>query len=97
MMHHVRKRFLLVGLCVPLLLAAQNQGSLTPCVELQNGRVTIRPTQGETEESTAWDLLLRYPGPTVKGFDQVYTHHQLRIDGIAINYAPPPLPTHSHI
>ena len=94
MTHYVRKRFLLVGLCVPLLLAAQNQGSLTPCVELQNGRVTIRPTQGETEESTAWDLLLRYPGLTIEGFDQVFTQYQLRIDGIPINYDARTLLTH---
>lgn len=94
MMHHVRKRFLLAGLCLPFLLAAQNQVSPTPCVELQNGRVTLRPTQGETAESTAWDLLLRYPSLTIEGFDQVFTHYQLRIDGIPIIYDARTLLTH---
>lgn len=69
MTHHVRKRFFWVGLCLPFLLAAQNQASLTPHIEWQNGRVVIRPAQGEREESTAWDLLLRYPGMTIEGFE----------------------------
>lgn len=94
MMHHVRKRFFLAGLCLPFLLAAQIQVSPTPCVELQNGRVTLRPTQEETEESTAWDLLLRYPGLTIEGFNQVFTRYQLRIDGIPIIYDARTLLTH---
>ena len=94
MMQPLRKRLFWVGLCLPLLLAAQNQASLTPRIELQEGRVVIRPTQKEPKESTAWDLLLRYPGFTVEGFDQVFTHYQLRIDGIPLNYDARMLLTH---
>ena len=94
MTHHVCKRFLWMGLCLPFLLAAQNQASLTPHIEWQNGRVVIRPAHGEAEESTAWELLMHYPGLTVEGFDQVFTHYQLRIDGIPINYDARTLLTH---
>ena len=90
MIHHVRKRLIWVGLCLPFLLAAQHQASLTPRIELQNGRIVIRPAQEKTEESTAWDLLLHYPGMTIEGFDQVFTKYQLRIDGIPI------ILTHAH-
>ena len=94
MTHHVRKRFFWVGLCLPFLLAAQNQASLTPHIEWQNGRVVIRPAQGEREESTAWDLLMHYPGMTIEGFDQVFTKYQLRIDGIPIIFDARTLLTH---
>ena len=94
MMHHVRKRFFLAGLCLPFLLAAQNQASLTPHIELQNGRIVIRPAQEKAEESTAWDLLLHYPGMTIEGFDQVFTNYQLRIDGIPIIFDARTLLTH---
>ena len=94
MMHHVRKRFFLAGLCLPFLLAAQNQASLTPHIELQNGRIVIRPAQEKAEESTAWDLILRYPGMTIEGFDQVFTKYQLRIDGIPIIFDARTLLTH---
>lgn len=94
MTHHVRKRFFWVGLCLPFLLAAQNQASLTPRIELQNGRIVIRPAQEKVEESTAWDLLLHYPGMTIEGFDQVFTKYQLRIDGIPIIFDARTLLTH---
>ena len=94
MTHHVRKRFFWVGLCLPFLLAAQNQASLTPHIEWQNGRIVIRPAQEKTEESTAWDLLMHYPGMTIEGFDQVFTKYQLRIDGIPIIFDARTLLTH---
>ena len=94
MIHSASKLFFLGGLCLPLWLAAQNPVTVTPNIELQNGRVVIRPTQEETEKSTAWDLLLRYPGLTIEGFDQVFTRYQLRIDGIPIIYDARTLLTH---